>query len=183
MTPLDAAPAGLAVAGAWLLAGVLAWAAIAKVRRPGPTAEGFRALGLPAATVLGWAVPVAELVTAALLVAVPAAGAVAAVVLLGAFTAFLARRLRGGASVACGCFGTARKDPLTWAALLRNGLLIGLALPALWLAGPQRPPLEGVLVVSTAAAIGAVAVALADLRARTGRLWDNRLPAGPGGGL
>ncbi len=173
--------AGIARACGLLLAGVLTWAAIAKLRRPGRAGAGFRALGLPAPEALAVAVPLAELATALLLITAPALGGLAAVALLGVFTVFLAGRVRGGAQVSCGCFGSARAEPLTWAALVRNGLLIALALPGLALDAPGVPPLEAVLAASVAVAIAAVVVALADLKARTGRLWDNRLTTEGGG--
>jgi ABC-type uncharacterized transport system permease subunit len=74
-----------------------------------------------------------------------------------------------------------RAEPLTPAALVRNGLLVaGAVAIAVVAPGAGVPPLEAALVAVGAGAVGGVAVALWDLRARTGRLWDNRLPTGPG---
>jgi hypothetical protein len=172
---------GVASALGLVLAGVLAWAGVAKLRRPSATAASFAGLGLPLPGVLARAVPVVELATAAALVGTPALGGGAALLLLAAFTGLLALRLRGGGTVDCGCFGSARRDPLTSAALLRNGLLAAAA-AAVIVVGPPAgvPPLEAAIVAGTAAAIGALGVALWDLRARTGRLWDNRLETGAG---
>jgi uncharacterized membrane protein YphA (DoxX/SURF4 family) len=175
---------GIATALAWLLAGGLLVAAGTKLRDRRATAGAFAALDLPAAGALAWAVPVAEVATAVLLLGAPRSGGAAALLLLVAFSAFLAHRLRGGRTIACGCFGSVRSAPTTSAALLRNGMLAaGAATVAVHPgAGPAVPPLEAAVVAGTLAAIGMVVVGLWDLRARTGRLWDNRLPAGPGGG-
>jgi uncharacterized membrane protein YphA (DoxX/SURF4 family) len=172
----------VATALALLLAGVLGWAGAVKLGRPGPTAASFAGLGLPAPGALARLVPLAELGTAALLVLRPRFGAVAALLLLLAFTGLLAVRLRAGGTVDCGCFGTARSEPLTSAALVRNALLIAAAAVVLATAGAGGlPALEAVLVAGAAGVIGALAVALWDLRARTGRLWDNHLVTGPVG--
>jgi uncharacterized membrane protein YphA (DoxX/SURF4 family) len=172
---------GVATAGAWLLAGLLAWTGAAKLRQHVRTADRFAALGLPAPRVLALAVPGAELVVAAGLVVAPSVGGVAALVLLAAFTAFLAGQLRRGGTVDCGCFGTARQDPLTSAVLVRNAVLAAAAAGALVPGAGGVPPLAAWIAASTVALLGALAVALWDLRARTGRLWDNRLPTGPEG--
>lgn len=172
---------GVATALGWVLAGVLAWTGAAKLRRPGRTAAAFAALGLPGAGTLAIAVPAAELLTATLLVALPRVGGAAAALLLGGFTVFLAVRLRGGGTVDCGCFGTARSEPLTAAALLRNALLMGAAGAASVSGSAAVPSLEAVLVAGAAFLIGALAVALLDVRLRIGRLWDNTLPTGPEG--
>lgn len=172
---------GVASALAWVLAGVLGWTGVAKLRRPGRTAAAFAALGLPGAAALAVAVPVAEVVTAVALVTFPPLGGAAALVLLGLFTAFLTSRLRDGGTVDCACFGSARAEPLTAAALLRNGLLMAAAGVA-GLAGVRGvPPPEAIVAAGTAAVIGALAVALLDLRLRTGRLWDNALATGADG--
>jgi uncharacterized membrane protein YphA (DoxX/SURF4 family) len=173
----------IATATSWLLAAVLAWAGVAKLRRPGRTAAGFTRLKVPAPRIAAVAVPVVELAAAVVLLARPRAGAVAALALLVGLTAFAATRLAQGLDVSCGCFGGAREEPLTIAVLVRNGLLVTAAAVAAIAADvrPTVPGLEAVLVVGSAAAIGAVTVALVELRAATGRLWDNRLPTGPEG--
>ena len=117
---------------ALVLAAVFVRAAAAKLARPAQTAAGFGALGLPAAAVLAWAVPAAELVTAALLVAVPRPGGVVALVLLAVFTAVLAVAVRRDVATGCPCFGAASTKPVSWRDLARNVLLAGLAVAA-WL--------------------------------------------------
>jgi uncharacterized membrane protein YphA (DoxX/SURF4 family) len=116
---------------ALLLALVLVWAAAAKLARPAVTTASFRALGLPLPGALAWGVPALELVVATFLVAIPPAGAAAAVVILVVFSAVLARALRAGTTTSCSCFGSARTDPITPADLVRNALLIGLAVVAI----------------------------------------------------
>lgn len=171
----------LAAAAAWLVALVLAWAGIAKLAAGARTAAGFRSLGIPAAGAVAIAVPVAELAAALLLVTVPPIGATVSLGLLAVFTAFLVLALRRGLGVPCGCFGSARPEPITYAALVRNALLASAAGVAALAPSPARPVLEAVIAVGAAAALGFVLVGLAELRATTGRLWDNRVEPGPEG--
>lgn len=164
----------LAVAAALVLAGVFAAAGVAKGRRAAYTTATFRALRLPAPAALARAVPAAELVLAVMLVLAPSAGGIAALVLLAGFSLVLARALRRGEQVACGCFGTAGTQPVGPADLIRNGLLALLALaavtaPAL---GPSVPSLPALLAVTTAAMIGLVVLALVRVRLATGALLD-----------
>ncbi len=129
-------PTPLALAAALILALVLAWAGVAKLRRPTATADDFAELGLPWPTRLAVAVPVIELVTAALLVVIPGWGGVAAFGLLAVFTANLAVVVRSGRVVSCACFGEASRAPVSSRQLARNGLLAGLALVAATVADP-----------------------------------------------
>jgi hypothetical protein len=173
----------VAIAAGWLLAVVLLWAGGAKLRARARTAEGFARLGVPAARRLAVAVPVVEIAVAVGLVLQPRMGGVAALILLVVLTAFVSLRLAQGAEVTCGCFGGAREEPLTGAVVVRNAALMVAAAAALLApAGvPAAPALESVLLVGAAAAGVAVIVALTEVRAATGRLWDNRLPTGPEG--
>jgi uncharacterized membrane protein YphA (DoxX/SURF4 family) len=171
----------VAYVGALALAVVFAWAGVAKLRTPAATAATFRALRLPAHGVLARTVPLAELALAALLVAAPRFGGPVAVVLLGGFTLLLARRLGRGETVSCGCFGSARQAPIAATDLVRNGLLIGLAVAVAVLAAPAVPGLSALVAGTAAIAIGAVALALVDVRVTTGRLLDNSVPTGPEG--
>jgi uncharacterized membrane protein YphA (DoxX/SURF4 family) len=174
--PVAAGAAALGYAAALLTAGVLVAAAVAKVRRPSATVDGFRRLGLPLPTFLATVVPAVELGSAALLVSVPRAGGVAALALLASFSAVLAARLRAGIVVSCACFGAGATEALSAADLVRNGLLALFAAAALLAPAPVAPGIDAVVAVTAAAAGAAVVVALARLTARTGRLWDNRLP-------
>lgn len=129
-------PTPLALAAALLLAGVLAVAGVAKLRRPADTAADFASLGLPAARPLAVVVPVVELACAALLVVVPGWGGVAAFGLLALFTANLVAVVRSGRVVSCACFGSASRSPISARHLVRNGALLVLALAAATVAGP-----------------------------------------------
>jgi uncharacterized membrane protein YphA (DoxX/SURF4 family) len=171
----------VAYVGALALATVFAWAGVAKLRQPAVTAATFRTLRLPAHRVLARAVPVIELALAALLVAAPRLGGPVAMTLLVAFTLLLARRLSQGETVSCGCFGSARQDPIAATDLVRNGLLVALAAVVAAAAVPAVPDLAALVAGTAAIAIGAVALALVDVRVTTGRLLDNTVPTGPEG--
>ena len=168
---------------AWLcgvgLAATLAVAGIAKLRRPRATAAGFAALGLPWPDLLARVVPVVELAVAAGLVVVPRPAAAAALVLLVAFTAVLARVVARGEAVACGCFGTARQEPVSVVELTRNGMLAVLAVVTLLTSDATTPHLADVVLVTTAAALGWVVLALLDVRRTTGGIWKMDLRIGP----
>lgn len=116
---------------ALVLAAVFVWAAAAKLARPDRTGAGFAALGLGNQRWLVWGVPVAEVTTAVLLVAVPAAGGAIAFVLLVAFSAVIARALGRGATAPCSCFGAVSGRPISRGDLLRNAALAALAIVAL----------------------------------------------------
>lgn len=135
------------------LAAVFAWAGAAKAVDRRATARSFRALGLPGAAVLTTGVPVAELALAAGLVLVPAAAAPLAVALLAAFSVVLGRALHDGVAVGCGCFGTARRGPVSARDLVRNAVLAagGLAVAAD----------QGTVVAALTAAVAGGAMGLA----------------------
>lgn len=87
------------------------------------------ALGVPPGAVR--ALPVLELIVGVALVAgVPYAG-VAAAALLAGFTVFLVVALRRGVQAPCACFGSLSTRPVTWWSVVRNVVLIGLALLSL----------------------------------------------------
>lgn len=161
----------LAAACGLVLAVVLAWAGAAKVVAPSETVASFAALGIPAPRALGRVVPVGELALAGALVAGLPGAAIAALALLAAFTAVLARVLRSGLRVVCSCFGAARREPVSSVDLARNGLLGLLGLGALGTTG-GLPGLAALVLVSTAAALGWVALGVATL-ARVAPLWPS----------
>lgn len=172
----------VAYATAVLLAGLFAWAGAAKLADRRRTSETFAALGLPAPRVLGTAVPAAELTLAAGLLVAPAISAYAALAMLAGFTTFLVRAVRAGVDVGCGCFGSARAEPVSSVEVLRNAILAGATVVAGFAVGPVLPGLDAVILVSTVAALGAVVIALADVRRRTGRVFGPDLDMGPGAG-
>jgi hypothetical protein len=108
------------VAGAAKLALGAAWPAQA------------RAMGapMPIATV----VPGVELVVGAALIARLAMPlpALAAIVLLVAFSVLIARQLVDGRHPPCACFGAWSHRPLSGVHLIRNAVLVAVAVVALW---------------------------------------------------
>jgi hypothetical protein len=146
--------AGAATTAAYVLAAVLLLAAMAKARQRSATAANFAALGLPAATLLSVAVPVAELLVAAGLIVRPAVGAYAAIMLLGAFTFVVIRAIASGADVGCGCFGGVTDSPVSPRDILRNGMLAGLAILATGTFRPVLPPAAPLVAVLASAAAG-----------------------------
>lgn len=163
----------LGSAAALLLAALFAWAGIAKALRPAAAKSGFVRLGVPAAAAAARVVPLGELGLAVLLLVRPRAGALAALAALAVFSAVLARAVARGATRGCACFGPGGESARLSTALLRNGLL-ALAAPAAWAGEPGLATLPALAAMSAATVVGVLMLALWDLRARTGRLWDNR---------
>lgn len=145
---------GFAYACAVLLAAVFVVAGAAKLARPAETVAGFSALGLPAARVLGRAVPLAELAVAVTLLALPAAGGASALVLLTVFTAVLVRAIRSGTTAPCNCFGAAAATPVSGADVARNAALAALAVAALDAGGPVVPSLPAAGLLAAASLAG-----------------------------
>lgn len=152
--------AGIGYTAAVVVAAVFAVAGVAKLRHPAGTAADFEALGLPRARTMALFVPVAELSVVALLLIVPAAGAIGALVTLAFFTVFLVGRLRSGVHVPCACFGAARRDPLSWVEIARNIGLAVLAALALGTDRPVRPTAGDVAAVAAAVALGGLGLHL-----------------------
>jgi hypothetical protein len=159
----------LAYALALGLALVFAWAGVAKLRAPTRTERAFRALGVDPrfARVL----PAIELLLAAAIVVQPIACLFAAL-LLGAFTVVIARANPG---VGCACFGSASTAPLSWVQVLRNGMLIAVAIMASG-ATPVVPGAAAILGAAGLAAVGAIVLALAELKRVTGTVFVMELP-------
>jgi uncharacterized membrane protein YphA (DoxX/SURF4 family) len=122
-----------------LLAVVFATAATTKLRDGAGFRTSLVAFGVPAAlgSVLGIAVPLAEFLTAVLLLPgeLAPAGAAAAVSLLTVFTLAVLVNLAGGRAPECRCFGRAEAAPIGPATLVRNAALLAGALAVLGL-GP-----------------------------------------------
>ena len=155
---------GVGYASAVALACVFALAAIAKLRDLRGTLDDFTALGVPSPRLFAQVMPLAELAITALLLIVPAVGAVAALVTLAFFTVFLIARIRAGVRAPCACFGAFRPHPLSMVDVVRNlglGVLAGAALI------PTAPggvtPIDAVVVL-VAFGVGTAIVRL--LRAR-----------------
>jgi uncharacterized membrane protein YphA (DoxX/SURF4 family) len=170
---------GAGYVAAIVLAGTFALAAGSKLRSPAHTVATLRGLGLPAPATLGRAVPIAELAIAVVLLAAPAAGAVAALVALAFFTTLILSRLRAGATVSCGCFGSTADAPISFVEPLRNALLAALAATALAAPRPELPGLDDVVTVSTAVLVGAIVLALAAVKRDVGAVWATTLVGDP----
>jgi hypothetical protein len=155
------------------LAGVFVRAGGAKLVRPVDAAAGLQALGVPAPTLVALALPPAELAIAVILLAVPALGGVLALAALGLFSAVLHRRIRGGTTASCACFGAARREAVSFVDLVRNGLLAILSVAALFAPGPRRPSLEAAIVVSSAVLTGILVLSMCRLRRQAGSVWSN----------
>ncbi|MEZ5228167.1 MAG: MauE/DoxX family redox-associated membrane protein [Acidimicrobiales bacterium] len=139
-------------------------AAVLKLRDRRGTTDDFASLGLPRPATLAALVPLAELAVALMLVVAPGWGAVAAFVLLAAFTTVLIGVIRAGRVVSCACFGGGNSEPVDIGHVVRNAVLMVWALPVLGVDRIARP--SGTeTVVGLALIIGPAAV-LAWWRAR-----------------
>ena len=154
------------MAAACVLAATFSWAGAAKLSRPADTAAAFRDLGLGMTPALARIVPVAELLLAVALLAVPRLGGCVALVLLAAFSIVLVRAMSRGVEAPCACFGQPGAPPLSAVDLVRNGFLAALAGLAV-AAGlePRLPSLAAVAIVT--AAVTAEAGVLHLLRRRS----------------
>ena len=144
---------GLGYACALVLAAVFVRAGAAKVARPAQTTTSFAALGVPAAGAVARLVPVVEVLVAVALLAAPRAGGIGALALLLPFSAVLGRAVRAGSVVPCNCFGAARADPVSSIDVVRNVMLVALALVALSAGEPSVPvPAAAAAAVATTTA-------------------------------
>lgn len=121
----------IVLAARLLLAAVFALAGVGKLARRGETEAtlGEFGVGATARAPLAIALPLAELAIAVgLLPALTApAAALAAFLLLAAFTVGVARVLRGGEEVDCNCFGALAPSRVNGWTLARNAALMALA--------------------------------------------------------
>jgi hypothetical protein len=145
----------LSTAGAWIGAGLLVLAGVAKVRRPAAPGRALVLAGLPggAAAVRGLGVGEVLVATLGLSVGGPA-WALQAVVYAG-FTAFVARERRRPTS-SCGCFGE-EDVPVTGLHVVVDGLLAVAAGAAAFLGAPGLLAVPGELGGWLALPLAAVA--------------------------
>jgi methylamine dehydrogenase accessory protein MauD len=172
--------ARLALALAFAIAGA------AKLVDRGGTRRMLAAFGVPGGAG-ALALPAIELAVAAALIPAASArwGAIAAAVLLVAFTAAVVRVLLRGERPDCRCFGAVGARPVGGWTLGRNGVLLVLAL----FVAADGASLEAV-AIAAGVAVAALAVANAafswQLLRQNGRLWahietlEERLPAPAG---
>ena len=170
---------GVEAAAAVAVAGVLAVAAVAKWRDRAGTFSSFTRLQLPAPRALASLVPIAELTIALGLLAVPSAAAWAAALLIASFTVVLGRAVVAGLDVPCACFGATRNEPVSHVELVRNVLLIALAVVASGASSVTDVDLPGALVVAGAITIGRVGLGLLQMRREIGSVFRTTLPGEP----
>jgi uncharacterized membrane protein YphA (DoxX/SURF4 family) len=156
------------------LVAVFTVAAVAKVSDPGSFGETLNRFRVPGRSVATWAIPLAELAVAGLLLVPDSVrfGAGAALVLLGVFTATVVATLRRGEQPDCGCFGAASRAPIGPGTLARNAALAALGVLVLLEgagAPPRGPSLWIVLLVVLVAAQGWL---VRQLFLRNGRLLE-----------
>jgi hypothetical protein len=150
----------------WLLVTIFVGAALGKVGSRNAFLRTLAAipwLPLRAARVAARGVPIVELAVAASLVAAPREGAIAALTLLGAFTAVVGVEVAAGRRFACACFGGAAARPADSSYLARNAILVAAAVALV--ARPDDRPLAAALV---GVGIG-LALLLAELTVETFR--------------
>lgn len=132
---------------AWLLRLALAWLLLAaarhKLRDPAGfrnALAGYRLLPERAVSAAARAVPAVE-AAAGVGLLVPGSGAGPALLAAGLLTAYgaaIALNLaRGRSAIDCGCGGPAGGQRLSWGLVVRNALLVGMALAAALPAGPR----------------------------------------------
>jgi len=140
---------------AWLLAA----AAAQKLRDFGAFREALAAYRLVPERALGfaaYALVAAELAGASALVASPRGG-FAAAALLALYSAAIALNLaRGLREIDCGCFGPAKRQPLSLALVLRNTALIELALTSGLPVGSRPLVALDALTIAAGVALGAL---------------------------
>ncbi|GAA3635297.1 hypothetical protein GCM10022200_18260 [Microbacterium awajiense] len=163
-------PDALAAALPLILAGVLVWSGIAKLRHPDDL-SGWAELGVPKVFRRTWLLrlhPWGELALAVALVLLGGwlglAAALVALVLMVAYLVLVARAVSAASDSSCACFGD--RKPVTRATVTRNAWLVALAVgvaAVIW----ATPLLGGAVVVAAsepwwivALAVAAVTVAL-----------------------
>lgn len=127
-----------------IVAGVLVASAVPKAQRPKDTWSAMRLLKVPAPFLserTARALPWGELVVAAAVLLAPSGSpavlaAAAATVLMLAYWALVARALTFEHPPSCGCFGRIGQHQITPRTLLRNTLLLGVAV--VWLVAAWR---------------------------------------------
>jgi methylamine dehydrogenase accessory protein MauD len=121
----------MTLAARLILFAVFAVAGVAKLLDREGSREAARGFGVPESLsgAVGLGLPVAELATAVLLLfpSTAHAGAIAALVLLGAFIVAIAAAMARGEAPDCHCFGAIHSEPAGAKTLVRNVVLAALA--------------------------------------------------------
>ena len=155
-----------------VLASVFGVAGVAKLLDRAGSRQSMREFGVPAAvaTPLGLLLPLGELACAVALLPAASAwwGATGALVLLALFIAAIVVNLARGRTPDCHCFGKLHSEPVGWATVARNVVLMGMAGAVVWQgpenAGPGLASWLGALS-GTELTLVALSVALASLAA------------------
>lgn len=157
-----------------LLAVVFLVACVAKARDMAATRTAVAGLGVPArfGRAAASGVVIAEAVVAACLVvnATALVASVAAVTLLSVFSALVVVSLSAGRRPPCNCFGSSSSAPIGMGTLVRNGVLVAMAVTLVVRRATGGPSaLGGVdrLDAAQALVLGGVAVAVVVLGAHT----------------
>jgi Methylamine utilisation protein MauE len=134
-------PEALSITAPLLVAVVLVWSALGKLRDPTSASEGFTAMAVPAALSRPWMIrahPWGEIALAVLLVVgagwLGVVGAVGSLVLMLAYLGLVARVVQRGEDVDCACFGAWGPGRVTMRTVWRNGWLVVVAGLSVWAA-------------------------------------------------
>jgi peroxiredoxin len=156
--------------GVWIarlaLAAVFALSASGKLADRAGTRRAVAEFGVPAgrAVAVAWALPLAEACLA--LALLPSASApwagLAALALLGGFTAAVARLLRRGRRPACSCLGAVSAEPIGPMTVVRNAALMAVAAAVTW-GSLYRPQVPQALPAGRAWGLAALAIIGAEL--------------------
>ena len=141
------------------LALLVAAAATQKLRDFGAFRDALAAYSLVPERALGFAaraLVAAEVACASALVS-SERGGIAAALLLALYSAAIALNLaRGLREIDCGCFGPAKRQPLSLALVVRNIGLVGLALASALPAGSRSLVALDALTIAAGVALGAL---------------------------
>ena len=136
----------------WTLAGVLALAAVAKLRDPGPADRALGAVGMVHGRVLVRAIATGELAIAAWCLIAPGTAAMAALAAVYVSFAGAVSRMRQAGVSDCGCFGERSFEPGV------AHLALNLCAAAIAMVAVIVPP-PGIAAVADRAPLEAVALA------------------------
>ena len=156
-------PLGYTCAAA--LAGLFSWASVGKLAARRSTVARLAEARVHLPWLVATVVPGIEFLLALLLLARPADGGAAALVLLAVFHLVLAWDL--GMHGGCAWFGSARPQPVSGVSVARNFGLAVLGVAALG-AGPgaRMPRLADIVLVTTTVLVGMVLLTVGDVRRR-----------------
>jgi uncharacterized membrane protein YphA (DoxX/SURF4 family) len=148
------------------LSAVFAVSGVTKLFDRAGAEDGMRDFGLPGilARPMALLLPLTELVLAiGMLTGLAWAAAIGLVALLAIFTAAILVNLALGRRPACHCFGALSQEPIGPVTVVRNGVLIAVAL-LVAIQGPDGASVGGWLTdLETAEAVGVVGLAIASL--------------------